>query len=299
MVSRLICWICGTNSCAGQVVSQNPLYYRSPIAIKSTAMKISPVNDQQGYEDIKELQLLGWGFEDIDIVPVNVLHIVAESAGQLLGAYDDAGKMAAFSLGFYAWDQKKKEVFLSSHMVAVHPDLRSQSIGYEIKLAQRADCLNKGIGQMKWTYDPMETRNANLNLRKLGAKIFAFKHNYYGAMKSQLYQGLPSDRYLVTWDMTKEAAPTEFPASPNEIIKYSGSGPILNKDMLMCKNPSYTCALPLNYQEIKRQSMELAAKWQGAIREVSEILLDGQYCISNFRKRDLQVGEYLFEKIKT
>src|SRR4029079_13334122 len=47
----------------------------------------------------------------------------------------------------------------------------------------------------------MQARNANLNLRRLGATATEFLENFYGVTTASLHHGLPTDRLLVRWDL--------------------------------------------------------------------------------------------------
>ena len=50
----------------------------------------------------------------------------------------------------------------------------------------------------------MQARNANLNLRRLGAVATEFLPDFYGITTSSLHHGLPTDRLLVRWDLSAQ-----------------------------------------------------------------------------------------------
>ncbi|MFN7927632.1 MAG: hypothetical protein U0Y68_06745 [Blastocatellia bacterium] len=57
--------------------------------------------------------------------------------------------------------------------------------------------LNGGLPLMVWTFDPVQSRNAYLNIVKLGAVVRKYKVNYYGNYStSTLHRGLDTDRLL-------------------------------------------------------------------------------------------------------
>ena len=86
-------------------------------------------------------------------------------------------------------------------MVGVLPELQGKGVGVRLKLQQREDALGRGIGLITWTFDPMQARNAHLNLRRLGAVGTEFLPNFYGVTTSALHHGLPTDRLLVKWEL--------------------------------------------------------------------------------------------------
>ena len=54
---------------------------------------------------------------------------------------------------------------------------------------------------MEWTFDPLEIKNAYLNIEKLGAIVRRYNVNQYGITSSPLQGGLPTDRLVAEWWM--------------------------------------------------------------------------------------------------
>ena len=76
---------------------------------------------------------------------------------------------------------------------------RNAQVGRRLKLRQREDALARGIVLMEWTFDPLELKNANLNIEKLGAIVRRYAPNQYGTTSSPLHGGLPTDRCVAEW----------------------------------------------------------------------------------------------------
>jgi predicted GNAT superfamily acetyltransferase len=89
--------------------------------------------------------------------------------------------------------------YLHSHMLAVLPEYRNAGLGRRLKLAQRDDALARGFDLMEWTYDPLEIKNAHLNIARLGAISRRYKPDFYGPSSSPLQGGLPTDRLYAEW----------------------------------------------------------------------------------------------------
>ena len=70
-----------------------------------------------------------------------------------------------------------------------------------LKLFQREEALARGIELMEWTFDPLEIKNAYLNIEKLGAIARRYSVNQYGITTSPLQGGLPTDRLIAEWWM--------------------------------------------------------------------------------------------------
>ena len=72
-------------------------------------------------------------------------------------------------------------------------------IGRRLKLFQRQDALARGFELIEWTFDPLEIKNAYLNIEKLGAIARRYTLNQYGITTSPLQGGLPTDRLVAEW----------------------------------------------------------------------------------------------------
>jgi predicted GNAT superfamily acetyltransferase len=89
--------------------------------------------------------------------------------------------------------------YLHSHMMAVKEGYRNRGLGVQLKLEQRKDALKRGIRLIEWTFDPLEIKNAFLNIHKLGALTRSYLVDFYGVSSSRLQGGLPTDRLLAEW----------------------------------------------------------------------------------------------------
>jgi predicted GNAT superfamily acetyltransferase len=58
-----------------------------------------------------------------------------------------------------------------------------------LKLLQREEALDRGIELIEWTFDPLEIKNAYLNIEKLGAIARRYNINQYGITSSPLPYG--------------------------------------------------------------------------------------------------------------
>jgi predicted GNAT superfamily acetyltransferase len=94
---------------------------------------------------------------------------------------------------------RDRRPYLHSHMLAVQPQYRNAGIGRRLKLAQRDDGIARGFDLMEWTFDPLEIRNAHLNIARLGAIVRRYQPDFYGPSTSPLQGGLPTDRLYAEW----------------------------------------------------------------------------------------------------
>ncbi len=147
-----------------------------------------------------EVQKLVWASADIDVVPLPLFVVAAETGGQVLGAFTGFQpplEMVGFTMALAGVREGKP--FLHSHMTAVLEGYRDRHIGRRLKLFQRQDALDRGIDLVEWTFDPLELKNAYFNLVRLGAIVRRYLPNCYGITTSPLHGGLPTDRLMAEW----------------------------------------------------------------------------------------------------
>ena len=142
------------------------------------------------------LQKEVWNFTDAELVPLRMFVVADKVGGQVMGAFEGKS-MIGFALSVPG--TRTGHVYLHSHMLAVRKDYRNAGLGRRLKLMQREDALARGIELIEWTFDPLEIKNAYLNIEKLGAISRRYNINQYGITSSPLQGGLPSDRLIAEW----------------------------------------------------------------------------------------------------
>ncbi len=142
------------------------------------------------------LQKEVWNFTEADLVPLRVFVVAEKIGGQVIGAFDD-GQLVAFALALPG--SRGGHSYLHSQMLAVRSEHRNAGLGRKIKLFQREDALARGFELIEWTFDPLEIKNAYLNIERLGAIARRYTVNQYGITSSPLQGGLPSDRLVAEW----------------------------------------------------------------------------------------------------
>lgn len=157
------------------------------------------IRNCNGIEEFKAcvaLQKEVWKFDDADLVPLRMFVVSEKIGGQIIGAFEgDTLVGYVFSIP----GNRNGHLYLHSHMLAVRDSYRNRSLGRLLKLAQREDALKRGIDLIEWTFDPLEIKNAYLNIIRLGAIARRYTANHYGFSSSVLHRGLPTDRLVAEW----------------------------------------------------------------------------------------------------
>ena len=176
-----------------------------------------------GHDELEacvQLQIETWGYDESDIIPRKAFLVGQKIGGQVIGAFDTelpgAGSngtpesMVGFAMSLPGVKTGKEssngrpEPYLHSHMLAVRGHYRDRGVGAQLKLEQRREALSRGIRRMEWTFDPLEIKNAHLNIHKLGAIVRRYYVNFYGVSSSRLQGGLPTDRLVAEWYLDSE-----------------------------------------------------------------------------------------------
>jgi len=153
--------------------------------------------------EVEELQRLVWPGNETEIVPAHLLLAAVRGGGLVIGAFDKAAlpRLIGFVFGFPGFYLTPDGPRLKhcSHMLGVRPDCRDHGLGYALKRAQWQMVRHQGLDRVTWTYDPLLSRNAHLNIAKLGVVCNTYHREYYGEMRDGLNVGLASDRFEVDW----------------------------------------------------------------------------------------------------
>jgi predicted GNAT superfamily acetyltransferase len=143
------------------------------------------------------------GIADVDVAGPGMLVAVAETGGEVIGAYRPGASgedLVGFVTGWGGYVAGRPR--LLSDMLGVRADVRGGGLGAELKKLQAAVAIRRGFLDVVWTVDPLRAANARLNFEKLGAYADRYELDRYGAeFATDLYGGLPTDRLHVTWPL--------------------------------------------------------------------------------------------------
>jgi predicted GNAT superfamily acetyltransferase len=269
-------------------------------SINDQQFVIREAQDASDYEAIEDIQREAWGFEDIDIVPGDML-IASQHAGAIvLGAFEGE-RMLGFAYGFPALEEG--HLSIHSHMLAVRPEARNLQIGFYLKLEQRRLALEKGIDEITWTFDPLQSLNAHLNFVKLGVVSHRYLVNFYGeTTSSPLHQGFGTDRLWVSWLLNSErvkhaiesgAASSLPPGFSLDdvmplVVRAEGDQPQVDEALLeTIKQPSCRgcfIEIPHNINALKERQPPLGRLWREATRQAFLNAVNAGFTVSDLLK---------------
>lgn len=177
-------------------------------------IEIRSCSGMDEFEACVELQVEVWGYDESELIPRKTFLLAQKIGGQVLGAFETEAhgsgsgsaapaQLVGFAMSLPGIQQRDGQAlpYLHSHMLAVKEAYRNRRIGAQLKMAQRLEALARGIRHMEWTFDPLQMKNAFLNIHRLGAVARHYRENFYGVSSSRLQGGLPTDRLLAEWEL--------------------------------------------------------------------------------------------------
>src|ERR1700724_626970 len=277
---------------------------RSQAAATAADITLRPLASHDDYHACYELQLATWGRDFQEGVPPSVLKISQRVGGIAAGAFAAGGELLGYVYGLTGVrppgsprsaaalparaGPARPELFHWSHMLAVAPQARALGLGTRLKLYQRELLLPLGVEVVEWTYDPLEARNAHLNLNRLGAEVVEYVEDMYkGEMGSELARGIGTDRFIVAWRIAGERVRDTVDRVPLESGAGTGgageageagaaSGPPLPAA------PRVRIEIPAHLQEFKDRQPARALAWRLETRRAFQAYLARGHQVTTF-----------------
>ncbi len=252
-------------------------------AARAAGVELRPLPGLEDADSILRVMAATWpGHESF---PRELLRALADSGNVPFGAFD-GDEAIGYVLGWVGVDPQDG-LHTHSHMLAALPDRRHAGVGHALKLAQRAQALEQGIVEVRWTFDPLVARNAYFNLQKLGAVADRFDRNHYGAMADEVNAGERSDRFTVRWRLAREPGPRDV-AATEPALADDGGWP---GEVRAPAGRSALVAVPSDYPELRAADPARGSAWRDASAQAIEACLTAGMIAAGF---DRATSSYVF-----
>ncbi len=257
----------------------------------SPAITIRPVATVEEYRACQALQRLAWGIvEDGYVVPIATMISVQHAGGLVLGAFEDE-RLIGFAFGYLGRVHGRWALY--SQLAAVDPAYQSHGVGGGLKVAQRDWARAQGLDLVAWSYDPLQSGNANFNLHRLGATSRTYQVNYFGERTDSLNAGLETDRLLVEWPVEERpqhwlgARSDEDTPAARVLVDADGHlaelGGLPDAAMVHIH-------IPPDIVAVKAYEPETAQVWQQAVRAAFLAAFDAGYIAMDFHREPAAAG---------
>ncbi|MDQ5845355.1 MAG: GNAT family N-acetyltransferase [Acidobacteriota bacterium] len=229
------------------------------------------------------LQREVFGLPELEISPRRHLIVSRQAGGWTLGAFV-ADRLVGFVHHLAA--VRGKEVFGYSHMMAVAAEYQNKGVGARLKWSQRARVIDEGRAFVKWTWDPMQARNAHFNLNRLGVTVSSYAENFYGTdyVTSPMLQGaelpgIDSDRLFANWDLKS-----------GRVVNLANGG-----EATIAAKPALIISIPADWTSLLKEKPQPAKQEQLRVRgEFQDAFASGLVC-AGFERSAEQPRYLLYE----
>jgi predicted GNAT superfamily acetyltransferase len=249
---------------------------------------------------VEALQRAVWEGSETDVVPAHVFITAVHNGGLVIGAFVEQ-QIIGFVFGFPGLEStpdgpRPKHC---SHMMGIHPDYRDSGVGFALKRAQWQMVRHQGLDHITWTYDPLLSRNARLNIAKLGAVCNTYRRSEYGDMRDGMNAGLPSDRFQVDWWINTRRVDRRLSKRARHPLKLDNFAKADLQPLYSVHHPTESwprppehfspleghialAEIPADFIALKDADFSLARDWRFFSREVFETAFAEGYIVTDF-----------------
>ena len=227
------------------------------------SVDIQAVDDPASCRVAERIQREAWGMADRGIVPAEQIRAIVHNGGLLLLAVLD-GEPVGFCYGFVGL--RGRDPVLCSHMLAVLPRAQSHGIGRALKWAQHRLATERGFAAITWTFDPLQARNAYLNLHHLQAHARTYHVDHYGPMDDEINAGMPSDRLLAEWPVTDPPLPRRNAVDAPWLLPPAIPAAPGHVDRSVLDGDAVRVAVPADVTALRAEHPDAPTTWRLALR---------------------------------
>ena len=260
----------------------------------TTPAKIS-IRDLDGFADLLQVKAVEkevWGMADEDSLPMT-LAVALQAAGSIFMGAFDGPKLIGFAFGFLGKEHGQPAVH--SHMLAVLEPYRQHDVGRRLKLAQRERTLAMGIREMTWTFDPLQSRNAHLNVAKLGVVSDCYKIDFYGPETSSMLHRNGTDRLWVRWLLDSKRVQSRIAGQDARaevidalqllvpLVAFNGDGKPARAELEeSLSRQRISIEIPADILTVEQTDMGLARAWREATRWAFTKAIEAGFVVTDF-----------------
>lgn len=243
-----------------------------------------------------------WGLGNSEVMPAAHMQATVHAGGLVAGAFEGE-RLVGFVYGFPAYrpGHPLGASGFHSHLMAVLPEYRKGGVGKQLKWYQRNWCSARGLAWIEWTFDPLQAKNARLNLEHLGVTVREYEVNLYGTLGGTLNAALPTDRFLALWELGNARVTRLATGARDEPLETRGIPSVLSanpdntpsRPCLDVRAPRLLVEIPADLTALLEHRPGVAHRWRLATREVFMHYLEAGYTVTRFS------GSYLLERLST
>jgi chorismate synthase len=247
------------------------------------------------FRQVEEVERAVWGVgSPSPTLPVPLLRALQDNGGLVLGAFADI-YLAGFAVSLIGWDGGS--LYHYSHLTAVRPEYQNHHLGFRLKSFQRDEVLRLGLSEIRWAFDPLQSRGAWLNVRRLGARPDRYFTHYYGQLADAINQGIETDRMRAVWSLASPSVEArvggQYPSSTDDRHRWETSSAIVETEPgesgirvpSAVGEPTGASAhleIPFDLDLVRQHEPKALRRWRHASRDAFRAASDLGYVVDDF-----------------
>ena len=265
----------------------------------------------EAYRQLDRVQLTAWDRDERSIVPWEFMKAAQYNGAALIGAFEGTpdereSRLVGYVFGILgtvpSLDTRRDPVAAArlqmySHQLAVLPDFRGRQIGRRLKLAQRAFCQRIGVRQITWTFDPLISRNAWLNIGRLGGISNTFLPAWYGAGRDRIYLEWWITSNRVNRRIEGDRRPLKLAAMlgggaliANPAMINGAGFPVPPAEFELVDNYTALLEIPADMETIEKEDEPLATRWRSHARSLFTTYFNAGFIITDIAHQEDEAG---------
>ena len=246
------------------------------------------------FRQLEEVHRAAFGGGDVATVPPALQRGLQDNGGLVLGAFADI-YLAGFSLGALGWDGTA--LYLYSFLTAVRPEYQNHHVGFRLKAYQRDEVLKLGLGEIRWTTDPLRSRSSWLAVRRLGGRPDRYLTHYFGQLGDGMHRGLETDQVRVVWSLSAPHVEARLagalPSAEEDLRRWQSSSAIVETEpgehglrvptaVSEPTGPHAHLEIPFDLDLVREHEPQSVRRWRHAVRDAFRAASDLGYVIDDF-----------------
>jgi predicted GNAT superfamily acetyltransferase len=260
----------------------------------TSGFRIRRLEKPEEFRQVDEVHRSVYGEEATDAVPTGLQRAVQDNGGIVLGGFADI-HLAGFAVAFLGWDGAALYQYI--HAAAVRPEYQNHHLGHELFTTLRQEVLQLGLSEVRLAFDPLQSRNAWLFVRRLGGVPDRYLHHYFGQMADPVNRGMESDRLRLVWSLAhprvEQRLDGTFPSADDDAARWKAATPLITTEPgdtglrvpVEVQEPDRPVAhleIPFDLALVREHEPDAVRRWRHATRDAFRAAADLGYAVDDF-----------------
>jgi predicted GNAT superfamily acetyltransferase len=263
------------------------------VSDKVEGFRFRRLEKPEEFRQVQEIERAIWG-DAATPLSVPLLRSVQDNGGLVVGAFADI-YLAGCAASHIGWDGTTLYHF--AQLLAVRPEYQNHHLGFQLKALQREEVLRLGLKEVRWTFDPLQSRIAWLAVHRLGALPDQYFPHYFGQLADTVNRGSETDRVRAVWSLESPNVVARMDGQvpgPDEMQRrWAGSSAILETEpgesgirvptaVGEPQGESAHLEVPFDLDLVRQHEPKSVWKWRHASRDAFRAASDVGYVVDDF-----------------